>query len=215
MKLLVLLPVLFLLLCLPSIVCGNEIFIWYDENGRAHYTQDPPPANARTKSGENWWQEDEIPGSDAISGEGLDVVDTSLSQSAMEVGENSIHEEMQAEEHFLDEEEDVNLNRSERKRKSKKKGFFSFFKRDREDNDCDEYAWLVENYGICPLDEPKKDVIGSTFRAKVVDSSKGVWSSCKGTRNGDVYVFKNKGEGLWETDGGVPECPFYESFYWR
>jgi hypothetical protein len=62
---------------------------------------------------------------------------------------------------------------------------------------------------------PKKDVIGSTFRAKVVDSSKGVWSSCKGTRNGDVYVFKNKGEGLWETDGGVPECPFYESFYWR
>ena len=215
MKGLVLLPVLFLFLCLPSNVCGNEIYKWYDENGKAHYTQDPPPANARSESGESWWQEDETSESDAKSEVVLDKADTNLLQSDMAVEENSLHEEVEAKEPPLHEEDDENLNQKERKRKSKKKGFFSFFKRDKEDNDCDGYAWFVENHGICPLDEPKKDVIGSTFRAKVVDSRKGVWSSCKGTRNGDVYVFKNKGEGLWETDGGEPECPFYESFYWR
>ena len=211
MKALVLLPVFFLFFYLPSNVCGNEIYIWYDENGRAHYTHNPPPANALSKTGESWWQEDETSENDVVAEEGLDKAYDNLMQSVVEAEENNIPEQ-----------EDEHFDQRETTRKPKKKGFFSFFislfKRDKEDDNddnCDKYAWFVENHGICPLDEPKKDVIGSTFRAKVVDSRKGVWSSCKGTRNGDVYVFKNKGEGLWETDGGVPECPFYESFYWR
>ena len=211
MKALVLLPVFFLFFYLPSSVCGNEIYLWYDENGRAHYTHDPPPANALSKSGENWWPEDETSESDVVAEEEIGKADDNLTQRVVET-----------EEYNIPEHEDELSDQRKTTRKPKKKGFFNFFislfKTDKENNNddnCDKYAWFVENHGICPLDEPKKDVIGSSFKAKVVDNKKRVWSSCKGTHIGDIYTFKNKGGGRWETDGGVPGCPFYESFYWR
>jgi hypothetical protein len=77
------------------------------------------------------------------------------------------------------------------------------------DSTCPEYPQLAERLGICPL-EP---IQGPSFRARVVNSRKMVWSSCKGTRNGDEYRFVNRGDGFWETDGGSPACPFYEGFY--
>jgi len=76
-----------------------------------------------------------------------------------------------------------------------------------------KYPNLAASRGICPLEAPPVGTVGGRFRAIIVDARKGGWSSCRVTRDGDVLVFTNKGDGDWETDAGVPACPFKEGFH--
>ena len=120
-----------------------------------------------------------------------------------------------------DERESTSLELDKKGRdENEKEGLFkrltNIFSDDDNGEDC-VVPWLVEKYGICPVgeDEPNMDKVGNTFKAVVVDNRKGVWSSCRGTYNGDIIMFTYKGQGYWETDGNVPECSFYEGFKWQ
>lgn len=189
----------------------GDHYLWWDENGGAHVTLTPPPDNARTKDGKNFWRSDDDPGKFQVSKEELDETYINMDQKIFEGIEND-----------LESEEGIKVTKHDHKNLSseQKKGFWQsvkdFFNKadkqaEKKRKEC-EYKWYVEKHGICPLKEPQINVVGSSFKAVVVDHRKGVWSSCKGTLNGDVYKFVNKGNGYWETDGGISDCPFYEGF---
>jgi hypothetical protein len=203
---------------------------WYDENGIVHYTEAPPPKNARDKDGTSWWEkEQDQEGDMPIRESGSEKMHTPIenknahefkreANSAAEIEANSsLYTDEASEQDFED---------------AEKKGFFrrfiGFFSRKQkkekarkikeetkeEERSCEE-PWLIEKHGICALNNPDMDIIGNSFKAEVVDHRKGVWSSCRGTVNGDVLTFTYKGEGYWETDGNVPQCAFYQGFYWK
>lgn len=176
-------------------------YLWYDKNGFAHYTENDPPPEARNKNGSPWWNINPA----------LPRLVKEKKQSLPSLAEKKqfeINEKEQSPEESLEEKPEssffINLYEA----------FMAIFPgTDRSGSYCSDYAELVTRLGICPLDKIEIGKEGSRFRAKVVDSRKAVWSSCKGTRNGDVYTFVNRGKGFWETDGGVPACPSYEGFY--
>jgi hypothetical protein len=203
---------LVILFCIsPSDFALGDNYLWWDENGNAHATQTPPPENARTKDGKNFWYSDDDSGKFQVSKEELDETYFNMDQKIFEGIENELESEEGLE---------VTKHDYENLSPEQKNGFWQsvkdFFTKTekhaaKKKKDC-EYKWYAEKHGICPLEKPQINVVSSSFKAVVIDHRKGVWSSCKGTRNGDVYKFVNKGNGYWETDGGVSECPFYEGF---
>jgi hypothetical protein len=175
---------------------------WYDKNGFAHFTTDDPPPEARNKNGSPWWK-----------------INPALP--------NHVKEKKQSLPSLVEEKKQFERNENEQspeespEEKPKSSFFLKLYESflaifpgtDRSGSNCRDYSELVTRLGICPLDKIKIGEEGSQFRAKVVDSRKAVWSSCKGTRNGDVYTFVNRGNGYWETDGGFPACPSFQGFY--
>lgn len=223
------LPIILTVLLLIFIKSACAYYKWYDENGIVHYTQNDPPADAKDEDGSSWW------GTDPDPEEEKRLREQRLQQIHIEIkNRNALNPklEIKAPTHV----DEVDLSGSEEEASDqqsepgKTKGFFErlvgFFSKkqkraekvekteEAEDTECLE-PWLLEAHGICALDKPDIKAVGNTFKAKVIDNRKGVWSSCRGTYNGDILTFSYKGKGYWETDGNVPECPFYEGFYWE
>lgn len=191
---------------------------WYDEKGIVHYTQADPPANAKNEDGSNWWAEE--PNQDAnkvARKKKIEQVRLKIKNSREPKPEPGTEPAQNIEENISLESEAEEPD--EKSEPIEAKGLLQrmvslFSKDDTEEPVCDE-PWLLKEHGICALNKPDREKVGSTFKAEVVDNRKCVWSSCRGTYNGDIVTFTYKGQGYWETDGNVPECPFYQGFYWR
>lgn len=191
---------------------------WYDEKGIVHYTQADPPANAKNEDGSSWW------GDEPEQDEGKVARQKKIEQIRLQITNNNTPQPKPDTEPARSIEENTRPEIEEKEpgqesEPIESKGFLQrmvgiFSKDDSEEPVCQE-PWLLKEYGICALNKPDMEKVGNTFKAEVVDNRKCVWSSCRGTYNGDVVTFTFKGQGYWETDGNVPECPFYQGFYWR
>jgi hypothetical protein len=221
------LPILLVFLLLIFHKPAWGYYKWYDENGVVHYTQADPPADAKNEDGSSWWGEEPDPE------EKKSLREQKLQQIRAKIKSRDTHKPKPAikpPRYVAD--ADISGTEEEASVKEKKhvknKSFFDrlvgiFFEKEieeieeteeTEDVECLE-IWLLEAHGICALDKPDMKVVGNMFKAEVIDNRKGVWSSCRGTYNGDILNFTYKGKGYWETDGNVPECPFYQGFYWK
>lgn len=176
---------------------GFAYYKWYDKNGQIHFSDVEPPLDAKDKDGNPWWKVEEKTEKSEKKAQNQGVQSKS-DDTFIQSGE--MHRRTK---------EGVEEDESE------EKGFMNWLKSFISDDEEElrSYPILIEKYGIRPLETPDLDKVGSTFKAKVVNMRKRVWSSCKGTRNGDIIFFTNKGGGYWETHGGVPDCPYYEGFY--
>jgi hypothetical protein len=192
---------------------ARAYYQWYDENGIVHYTQADPPEDAKDENGSSWW------GTEPDKEEEKRLREQRLRQIRFKIKNRNARKPKSSikpaklidEDVFVEAEEDP----EQESEPVEKKGFFSrlfdFFSKKEE---CAE-PWLLERYGICAFNKPDMEAVGNTFRAKVINNRKGVWSHCRGTYNGDILTFTFKGGTYWETDGNVPACPFYRGFYWN
>ncbi len=197
---------------------GYGTYKWYDHKGIVHYTQNAPPADAKNEDGSIWW-ETEI-GQD----EEKELRKKRVQQARLTIKKvNSSKKKNSAPEKKdnTPDEEDVSQKPDEEEaEKDDNEGLFKgvakLFAKKTDGKGC-KVPWLLEKHGICPLDgeTPNMDEIGNKFKAVVVNNRKCVWSSCRGTYNGDILIFTYKGQGYWETDGNVPECPYNEGFNWK
>ena len=215
---LIILTILLLIFHAPA----RAYYKWYDEKGIVHYTQADPPADAKDEDGSSWW------GTEPDQEEEKRLREQRLQQIRLKIKNRNARKPKPNIKRAPPIEVDVSVKAEEEPEKEskpiEKKGFFKqlfgiFPKEEKEEEEeeeikCEE-PWLLEVHGICALDKPDMKAVGNTFKAKVIDNRKCVWSSCRGTYNGDIVTFTYKGERHWETDGNVPECPFYEGFYWK
>jgi len=213
MKTVVLIKVIILLVMFHTPACAYHK--WYDEKEIVHYTQADPPANAKNEDGSSWWgEESDQDAGKAARKKKIEQVRLKMKNSrepkpdikpAQDIAED-IPPETEAQE--PDEESEPDENKGLFKR------LFGVFFKGEVEAECKE-PWLVEKHGLCAIDKPDMEKVGNTFEALVINNRKGVWSNCRGTYNGDHLKFTFKGDGYWETDGNVPECPFYQGFKWR
>jgi len=208
-----------LLLIIHAPACAY--YKWYNEKGFVHYTEADPPYSAKNEDGSSWW------GTEQDQEKEKRLKEKRLKRIRTKIKIRRLHEsEPQAKpEQEIDIDVDFfseypSQNSEPASESDAEKGFFrrlfDFFSKDEEEEERPECAepWLIKKHGICAFNKPDMKAVGNTFKAKVINNHKCVWSSCRGTSNGDIVSFTYKGNGYWETDGNVPECPFYEGFYW-
>jgi len=213
----ILLIILFLIFHAPA----SAFYKWYDEKGFVHYTEADPPYNARDEDGSSWW------GIEPDQEKEKRLREKKLKRIRTKIKIRRFHEsESQAKptreiDIDIDSFSEYPSENSEQAIESiEEKGFFrrlfDFFSKEEEEErpECAE-PWLLAKHGICALNKPDMKAVGNTFKAKVTNNRKGVWSHCRGTYNGDILTFTFKGGTYWETDGNVPGCPFYRGFYWN
>lgn len=191
-----------------------SVYQWYDVKGNTHFTQDVPPPDAKKKDGSSWW---EIENTQEKKEKELKK---RIQRARQRIKSERKKQTKPSNQKSPAKEDDSEKPEREEAESEDKAGFFErlakfFSKKDKAENCI--VPWLVEKHGICPLDdeEPNMDEIGNEFKAVVVNNRKCVWSSCRGTYNGDILKFVYKGDGYWETDGNKPECPYYEGFRWE
>lgn len=198
-----------------------KMYKWYDEKGIPHFTYYPPPEGAKNKDGTPYV----LPPEDSVSPAATPR--TPAPQPSAPAAATPRAAPPPAETPAPP----AAVSRNEPDAEAPSGGFMSrvksFFAGDADKGGppsgkqrnssgrlvrtC-KYPNLAARLGICPLEDPQPHAVGSKFKALVVDARKGSWSSCRVTRDGDFLIFVNKGDNYWETDAGVPACPFREGF---
>lgn len=192
---------------------------WFDEKGFVHYTEADPPEYAKNEDGSSWWgTEPDQEKEKRLKKKRLQRIRTKIKIHRVREPEPQVKPAREID-IVVDFFPEYPGEKHEQEPESvEEKGFFSrlfdFFSNEEEEKpECAE-PWLLEKHGICAFNKPDMKAVGNTFKAEVINNHKCVWSSCRGTYNGDIVAFTYKGNKYWETDGNVPECPFYEGFYW-